>query len=70
MDWTKREAAAPTELLHALLVRLVQEEVALFHGTMDLKAQAQTGIVHQVRVDVMDQSLRRKRLIRNQIRTR
>ena len=48
---------ALTELLHALLVRFIQEEISLFHSTMNFKAQAQTGIFHQLRVDVMDQGL-------------
>lgn len=42
------EVAAPTELLHALLVRFIQEEIALLHSTMDLKTQAQAGIFHQL----------------------
>lgn len=54
---------APTELLHALLVRFVQEEIALFHSPMYLKTQAQTGVFHQLRVDVMDQSLQREKII-------
>lgn len=53
----KVEDMAPTKLLHTLLVRFIQEEVALFHSTMYLKTQAQTGIFHQLRVDVMDQGL-------------
>ncbi len=48
---------APTELLHALLVRFIQEEITLFYSTMYLETQAQTGIFHQLRVDVMDQGL-------------
>ena len=37
---TEKEAVVPTEFLHALLVRVVQEEVPLFHSTVDLKGQA------------------------------
>lgn len=48
---------ALTELFHALLVRFIQEEGALFHSAVNLEAQAQTGIFHQLRVDVMDQGL-------------
>lgn len=50
-------AAELTKLLHALLVRLVQQEVTLFDGPVYLKTQAQTGVFHQLGVDVMDQSL-------------
>lgn len=46
-----------TKLLHALLVRLIQEEITLFDSTMHLKAKTKTGVVHQLRVNVMDQSL-------------
>lgn len=52
-----------TKLLHALLVRLIQEEVALLDRAMHVEAQAQTGVVHQLRVNVMDQSLRSKHTI-------
>lgn len=53
----RRKRPPPTELFHALLVRFVQVEVALFHGPVDLETQAQTGVLHQLRVDVMDQGL-------------
>lgn len=65
MDWNNLDVMVPTKLLHALLVRFIQEEVALFHSTMNLKAQAQTGIFHQLRVDVMDQGLQHKDQIQN-----
>lgn len=48
---------APTKFFHAFLVCFIQEEVALFYSTMYLKTQAQTGIIHQLRVDVVDQGL-------------
>lgn len=51
------EVSLPTKLFHALLVHFIQEEVALFHGPVDLKTQAQAGVLHQLRVDVMDQGL-------------
>lgn len=51
------EFSLPTKLFHALLVHFIQEEVALFHGPVDLKTQAQAGVLHQLRVDVMDQGL-------------
>lgn len=54
------EVSAPTELLHALLVCFIQEEVALFHSSVHFKTQAQTGILHQLRVDVMDQGLQQE----------
>lgn len=54
------EVTAPTELLHALLVCFIQEEVALFHSSVHFKTQAQTGILHQLRVDVMDQGLQQE----------
>lgn len=50
-----------TKLLHALLVCLIQEEIALFDSSMHVKAQAQTGVINQLRVNVMDQSLMRKK---------
>lgn len=56
-----REVNEQTEFLHAFLIRFIQEEVALFNSTMDLEAQTQTGIFHQLRVDVMDQGLQHKR---------
>ena len=52
-----RKFEQQTKFLHALLICVIQEEVALFHSTMHLETQAQTGILHQVRVDVMDQGL-------------
>lgn len=52
---------APTKLLHALLVRFIQEEIALFNSSMHLKTQAQTGIFHQLRVDVMGQGLQQQK---------
>lgn len=52
-----KERSLLTKLFHALLVCFVQVEVALFHGPVDLEAQAQTGVLHQLRVDVMDQGL-------------
>lgn len=55
----------PTKLLHALLVRFIQEEVALFHSTMHLETQAQTGIFHQLRIDVMGQGLQDQKLEHN-----
>lgn len=57
MPQNKLETMAPTKFLHAVLVCFIQEEIALFHSTMYLKTQAQTGIFHQLRVDVMDQGL-------------
>lgn len=51
------EFPLPTKLFHALLVHFIQEEVALFHSPVDLKTQAQAGVLHQLRVDVMDQGL-------------
>lgn len=50
-----------TKLLHALLVRLIQEEITLFDSSMHFKAQAQAGVVHQLGVNVMDQSLMRQK---------
>ena len=47
------EALIPTEFLHALLVRVVKEEVPLFHSTVDFKGQAQTRVFHQVTVDLI-----------------
>lgn len=57
----KLEVISPTELLHALLVRFIQEKIALFYSTMYLETQAQTGVFHQLRVDVMDQGLQHER---------
>lgn len=61
------EVTARTELLHALLVRFIQEEIALFDRAVDLETQAQTGVFHQLRVDVMDQSLQRDRRTQNKV---
>lgn len=42
-----------TKVPHALLVCVVQEKVALFNSSVDLKAKAQACIVHQVWQDVL-----------------
>lgn len=39
------------------MVRVFQEKVALLDGPVDLKAQAQTSILHQVRKDVLSYAL-------------
>ena len=54
-QWRKHQKL--TKVLHALLVCLIQEEIALFNSTMHLKAQTQTGVLHQFRVDVLSQGL-------------
>lgn len=53
----KNVFSLPTKFFHALLVHFIQEEVALLHGSVDLETQAQAGVLHQLRVDVMDQGL-------------
>lgn len=44
---------ALTKVPHALLVRVIQEEIALLDGTVDLEAETQACILHQVRQDVL-----------------
>lgn len=42
-----------TEVPHAFLVRVIQEKIALLDGPVDLEAQTQTCILHQIRQDVL-----------------
>ena len=42
-----------TKVPHAFLVRVIQEEIALLDGPVDLEAKTQAGILHQVRQDVL-----------------
>lgn len=42
-----------TEVPHAFLVRVIQEKIALLDGPVDLEAQTQACILHQVRQDVL-----------------
>ena len=45
--------SALTKVPHALLVRVIQEKVALLDGPVDLEAKTQARILHQVRQDVL-----------------
>lgn len=42
-----------TKVPHALLVCVIQEKVALFNSSVDLKAKTQACILHQVWQDVL-----------------
>ena len=42
-----------TKVPHTFLVCVIQEEVALFDGPVDLEAEPQAGILHQIRQDVL-----------------
>lgn len=42
------------------MVRFIQEKVALLNGTVHLETQAQTGVFHQLRVDVLYQGLQKQ----------
>lgn len=50
-----------TKILHAFLIRLIQEKVALLDGSVHFEAKPQTCIFHQVWVDVMSQGLKNGR---------
>lgn len=42
-----------TKVPHAFLVRVIQEEIALLDGPVDLEAKTQARVFHQVRQDVL-----------------
>lgn len=42
-----------TKIPHAFLVRVIQEKIALLDSPVDLEAQTQACILHQVRQDVL-----------------
>lgn len=46
-----------TKVPHAFLVRVIQEKVALLDGPVNLEAETQARILHQVRQDVLSQAL-------------
>lgn len=49
-----------TEVLHAVGVRVVQEEVAALDGAVHLEAEPQARILHQLRVDLVRDGLGRR----------
>lgn len=51
------DLSASTEVLHALLVRVVQEEVALLDGPVNFEAQPQTCVLHQIGEDLLSNAL-------------
>ena len=54
---SSRRQVVLTKVPHAFLVCVIKEKVALLHSPVDLEAETQTCILHQVRQDVLSYSL-------------